>query len=687
MSRGIEAIQKWWEAERSRRFLWLPVLLGAGIGLYLSLLREPPAALFPALAGLFLLLALLHRRARVLWVGVWLLMAGAAWTQLYTGRIEQHVLSEALEPRPVYGTVSDVVQIEDGVRLTLEDVDIRDYPPERTPRQVRLSVRIKKGTNPELPEIGDRLNIMAGLRPPMGPALPHGFNFARYFYFREIGAVGFGLPPWHVVKHEPTPSLMQDFRNWRVRITQEILDRLGPETGGVAAGLITGEARAISEEDFDALRASNLYHIVAISGEHMVIISGVIFIGLRLLALALPRRVRLRPQVKTLAAMATLLLVTAYLFVTGLPTSAVRAYVMIVLLLLAVILRRHVDPMRSLAITALLMLVYDPAMLIDPGFILSFAATLAIIALVETALLTPVAEEMRLTRVLRLLFTMLAISVVAEGATTPFVIAQFNNLSLYGVLANMLATPLVSFFLMPAVALYFLLLPLGLHGVALWLMDKGIQALLAIAYHVAALPHAQQFVPSIPGYGVALFALGLLWLCVWQTRVRRYGLVLMLAGVMTIHWVQLPDMLVGSELKQVVVNGREGYQRARGRLHSMIIDLWSNGLGYRMLPDAISPNWDCDDNGNCMALVKGAHIAFPADEVALLNACAQSQLVLTTARDVHCENGTRVLGGEALAHAGVLALWVEKDGTLRIESSAEWQGQRPWSAIQASSED
>ncbi len=673
-------MQKWWEAERSRRFLWLPVWFGAGITLYLGLNNEPSAILFPAFAvGAFLTLLALWRRLHLLLLPLSLVLMGAAWAQIYTHWTPQTVLHESLEPRPVMGTVTDVVQTEHGVRLTLKDVMISDFPSEHTPQNVRLSVRIKKGTKPELPMISDTVNLMAGLRPPMGPALPHGFDFARYFYFREIGAVGFGLPPWRVVAHETSPGIATDFRNWRVRITQEILDQLGPKTGGIAAGLITGEARAISEADFDALRASNLYHIVAISGEHMVVIAGVIFISLRLLALLLPRRLRLRPQVKTVAACATLLLVTAYLFVTGLPTSAVRAYVMIFLLLLAVILRRHVDPMRSLSIAALLMLVANPAVIIDPGFILSFAATLAIIALVETTLLRPEAAEPRFSRALRVLFTMVLVSVVAESATAPFVIAQFNNLSIYGVLANTLATPLVSLFLMPTVALYFILLPLGLHSAALWLMDWGIRTLLAIAYWVSSFPHAQIFVPSIPAHGVGLFALGLMWLCLWQTRARRFGVVLMLAGVATLALVKQPDMLVGSELKQIALRGNDGYVLARGREGSMIVDLWANGLGYAELPESDIPAWRCDDLG-CAATVKGVVISFPADAGAVAEDCEKSALVLSGINGLHCANDTLLLDKERLKNSNVLALWVEENGALRIKTSADWQGNRPWTA-------
>ncbi|MES2984891.1 MAG: ComEC/Rec2 family competence protein [Pseudomonadota bacterium] len=683
MSRMMAQIKAWWKAEKTRHFLWLPVCFASGIGLYYGLPVEPAVYVFPACAAVALLLTVfLGARLRPVMLALLLVMLGASWANMATLRAQPVVLREGLTPRPVVGVVRDIEPTEHGVRLTLENVIIDDLPAAQTPARVRLSVRLKKGSELALPRIGDGIGLRAGLLPPMGPALPESFDFARYFSFRGIGAVGYGLPPWKIIAPDPSPSLANDFLTWRVRLTDDIIKTLGPSVGSIGAGLITGEARAISKEDFNALRASNLYHIIAISGEHMVVIAGVIFISLRLLALALlPSRISLRPGVKSLAAWVTLLLVTAYLFVTGLPISAVRAYVMIVLVLLAVILRRQVDPMRSLSIAALLMLVYNPANLLDPGFQLSFAATLAIIALVEARMLAPhpAIERGRVRNAIHLIGTMLLVSVVAEGATAPLVIAMFNNVSPYGVFANSVATPLVSLFLMPLVALFFILLPLGLHHWALHLLGYGIKGLLTIAHFFAELPYAQLFCPSIPGYGVALFSLGLAWLCLWKTRARRYGAIPMLLGVATLLTVQLPDMLVGTSLKQIAFRSEHGYVLARGRASSMMPQLWANGLGYKELPKAETPQWRCDGLG-CIADVGTARVAFPKDAVALANDCRAADIVITSFSGARCDSAARVIDGEALKAGAVTALWLKDGKLLRTETSADWQGQRPWSA-------
>lgn len=687
MSRRFEQIESWWGREATRHFLWLPACLGAGIALYYALPWEPPIPLLPLIAAAFSSIFIAcRRRLSPLWrglaIGLLVLLVGAAYANIRAHGNAPTSLRESLTPRPMLGVVRDIERTEHGVRLTLTKAVIEDLAPALTPSQIRLSVRLKKGSEFTLPNIGDTVAIRAGLMAPMGPVLPHGFDFARYFSFRDIGAVGYGLPPWKVVEADPSGSRANQFWSWRAKLTDDIVRTLGTPTGGIAAGLITGDGRAISEDDFDALRASNLYHIIAISGEHMMIISGVIFISLRLLLLLLPKRIALRPEGKSIVAIISLMLVTVYLFVTGLPISAVRAYVMIALVLMAIILRKQVDPMRSLAFTALLILLVDPPSLLDPGFQLSFAATLALVALVEKRLMAalPMLERGKLRGGFHHLITLLLASVVAEAATTPLVISMFNNLSLYGVFANAVATPLVSLFLMPTVALFFILLPLGLHGWALALLNYGIKALLALAHFVAGLPYAQWFVPSLPSFGLALFVLGLLWLCLWQTRARRYGAIAILIGVASVFTVTLPDMLVSGSLKQIAFRTDNGYVLARGRATSLVPELWANGLGYKTLAAADTPQWRCDGLG-CVAQVKGLNIAFPNDATALLEDCAQANIIITATRVDACRKDVHVVDPGQHSQSNVTALWLNKKGVARMETSRDWQGQRPWSIV------
>ncbi|PZP85350.1 MAG: hypothetical protein DI582_06185 [Azospirillum brasilense] len=661
---------------RGYGLIWGTGLFALGIALYFLLSAEPPLVWLWCMVAVLLLFSCWPWRGRVRWRPLWALLIwpclGVTWAATSTALHTPTMLRYELSPRPVQGVVRDMERTENGVRLTLGAPEIRGLAPEDTPAQVRLSVRLSPTKPLAMPQIGDEVSLLAGLLPPMGAATPGGFDFARYFYFRNIGAVGYGLPPWKIVR----PAEQTGFAQWRVALTERIIAQLGPQRGPIAAGLITGEDRAIREADFDALKASNLYHIIAISGGHMVVIAGVVFVGLRLLLLLAPRSFGLRPEAKAIAAAMTLLVVTAYLFVTGMPISAVRAYVMIALVLLAILLRREADTLRSLFLAALIMLVLDPSDLMEPGFQLSFVATLGIVALAQARWLNPRHEVSLAGRAARALAGLLLIAVVAEGATALLVASMFNTFAPYGVLANAIATPLVALLLMPAVALFFVLLPFGLEGVALVVLDYGIMAMLALAHHIAALPHAQLFVPGPPRWGLAAGLAGLALLCLLRGRTRWLGLAGLVLGWASMLSVQPPVLLVGSQAKQIALATPEGYRLVRGRPDSLVPQLWANALGMRELP-VLKPGtdaWRCDRFG-CVATVEDARIAFPQDALAAMQDCARADWVISNYRLRDCARP--MTSGYALERLGSHAFWM-RNGTLWHENSADWQGNRPW---------
>jgi len=679
----------YWKLDARRHIFWLPAVFAMGIAIYFALPDEPSLWLVGALnVGALVALVMLwrHKLFRTICGLLLAVTLAMLWSSYQTQSVQLVVVSEAMKPQMVRGVIRNIERTPDGYRLTLSDVSMAQLAPEETPARIRISMRPKRGEFTELPPIGTPVELMAGLLPPMGPALPGGFDFGRFFYFNGIGAVGFGLPPLHVLEKPPATHTFErirdDFWSWRSNLTDAILRDWGQDRGPIIAGFITGDIRALPEADFNILRASNLYHIVAISGEHMMVISGVVFLLLRWFTLMLPGGLRYRPQMKTVAAVLTLIIVSVYVFVTGLPVSAIRAYLMIALVLISIIIGRQTQPMRSLFIAALIMLVLTPADLFDPGFQLSFSATIALIALIEYRNRNLIRSEMPRWQQWRVhLGTVLLASLVAELATTPFVLSQFNTISIYGIAANTVATPLVSFFLMPLVALFFLMLPLGLTHWVLWLMDRGIAALMWIANTTGNWPHALLAFPSPPEWAVAMFALGLLWLCIWQARWRYWALPFMAVALVSPLFVRPPDVLIGAQLKQIAFRSDHGYLLARGRTTSLLPKIWANGVGEVAFetPAEDDAAWRCDPLG-CVANVRGGHrVAFLQNAVAAQDDCALADLLVTMSNGIICPDKT-VIDGDALARGGIHAVWFEKDG-MRIKAASSWQKHRPWSAM------
>ena len=670
MVTGKQLLTSWQKARAG--VLLMPFFFMAGIAVYFAL-PEEPSRMMPVFAALLLGVWWWRWRRRQhpaqgAALAAFLLALGLFWAAFYTAQIRHTMLERATSPRPVTGIIENIEITAKGHRITLAKVTVAGLTPDETPERVRLALR---GQIPDL-QLGDKVRLNAGLLPPMGPALPHSFDFARYFFFRDIGAVGYGLNPITILaKEREGEGWRAMWARWRHTLTTEIMATLPLPHGAVAAGLITGEDSAIPQATFDQLRAANLVHIIAISGTHMVMIAGILFVGIRLLMLPIPG-IGQRPRAKQIAAALTLVGLTGYLLITGLMLSAIRAYVMMALILAAVLFDREVIPLRSLVIAALLMLLYDPSDLLEPGFQLSFVATMAIIAYLESRK----APEVRFSpgALVTYLLWMVMVSVVAESATAPLVIHHFNNLALYGVFANALLSPVVALLIMPTVALYFLLLPFGVEAFALHVMFYGIEAMLRVAAFISGLPYALNFLPSLPGWGAALFMAGLIWLCVLATRLRWAGIIPMVLGVASLLTVHLPDVMATAELKQIAIRKEEGYVLVRGRAQSLIPELWANGTGSARLP--YNPKaWGCDVYG-CVAEVAGVRIAFPDHYEALAEDCHASQFILTRLKDARCDSPTRVFN--SYYTQGVVGLFIEH-GRIRAETSRDWQGNRPWS--------
>jgi competence protein ComEC len=125
----------------------------------------------------------------------------------------------------------------------------------------------------------------------------------------------------------------------------------------------------------------------------------------------------------------------------------------------------------------------------------------------------------RLVHKLRVLIAGDALStLVATVAVSPFAVYHFHRASYYGVVANLLALPLVSLLIMPMALAVLVALPFGLEAWPLQAMGLGIDLLVDVGQWVASWPGAVSVLPAISGRAFALMVLGGLWLCLWQTR-------------------------------------------------------------------------------------------------------------------------------------------------------------------------
>ncbi|WP_370282221.1 ComEC/Rec2 family competence protein [Pseudooceanicola sp.] len=653
-------------AQRGHLFPWAPVAFGTGIGVYFWLPSEPRAGMLAALGGVFVLATLLALRVRglvqpVLWalalasLGV---LAGAGRTALVAGPVQGWRYYGPVEGRIVGidRSASDVP------RLTLDRVRLAEVAPEDTPRRVRIALH---GDQRWIdPRPGATVIATAHLSPPGGPVEPGGFDFRRHAWFLKLGAVGYTRVPVLDLA-PPTPGETRLFRA-RMAVADRVRAALPGQTGDFAAALMTGDRSGIGEEVSARLRASNLAHLLAISGLHMGLLAGFVFGAVRLL-LALWPWAALRWPLHKIAALAALGAAGAYLALSGGNVATERAFVMVAVALAALLADRRALSLRAVALAALIVLALRPEALLGPGFQMSFAATVALVAVFGAL------REREGRRAPRWLAPVLAVvisSAVAGAATAPVAAAHFNIHARLGLIANLTAVPVMGVLVMPAAVVAALLMPLGLEAIALTVMGLGLDWILFVASRVAESPLALSYIPAPPPEVLPMMAFGGLMLCLWQGRLRLAGIGPLAVALVLWHGAERPRVLVAETGGLVGVMTAEGRALSRARGAGFIADQWLENDGDPVPQEVAAARWQLVPPD----LVR--HVT-GRKTVAGLTSCEGAALLVTNAPAPELD-GCLVLDSDRLARSGALAM--KTDGKVwGLFGTAPSGRGRPWS--------
>lgn len=671
-------------AERERWVLWLPVALGLGIGVYFELAVEPQFAIAGLVLVAALLLALAVRRnlgALALAAGALAATLGFAAAKLHTDWAKAPVLTERLGPVTVKGRILEAEPTHKGLRIVLKLAAAGSLAADKLPLRVRLTLHDVEGGY----TAGDEIAVRAILLPPPPPAAPGAYDFQRQAYFQRIGAVGFALDEPATLKKAGDGGF--SFAEWlerlRQRITERIVAQLPSPTGALAAAQITGHRHTIPPEVMSAWQDSGLAHLIAISGMNIAIVAGIVFFTVRAL-LALVPWLALRISTKKWAAVAALAVTLAYLLISGAAVPTQRAYLMFAAVMLGVLIDREALSMRLVAWAAAAILLAAPEGLLGPSFQMSFAAVVALIACYERwAARKPELEPPGAARRwLRGLGALALTSLVAGLATAPFGMHSFNRFTVYGLAANMIAVPVTDLWVMPWALVAMFAMPFGLEAWPLAAMGWGVDLVHAVARTVAGWPGAVVPTTVMPGAGLLVFALGGLWLAIWQRRWRWLGAPVMLAGLLSLLLVRAPDLLVSGDGKTIAARA------AGGALHittpdarGYVADTWwkrDGASGFRPFPRrgaSADGRLRCDALG-CIYAVGAARIAILRDPAALAEDCAAALVVAPALTRAGCRT-TRAIDRRSLMTRGAHAVWLDGAALTVVDDRSE-RGERPW---------
>ena len=680
-SAAVEGLEKLLEAERAQLPPWMVVGFGSGIGAWFALNGRIEWAAFLFIASALALAGFVLLGGRTGRALGWFALAATLGCALVWTRAAW-VAQPRLE-RPQVGDLSarveavEVLAARDAVRLTLAPHD-KALPP-----LVRVSVDEK-----DLPSgvaAGAHIRVKARLAPPPPMALPGTYDFARDAWFKGLGAVGKAMGPVAVTEAGEPRGLDRA----RTQLRQHISERLEPASAGIAIALATGDQNAVDGDDAEAMRRSGLTHLLSVSGLHIAaVVAFAMFLTLRLLALS--EWLALRFNLVLVSAGAGAAAGIGYTLLTGAQVPTVRSCVAALLILGGIALGRDAISMRLIAVGALVVLLFRPEALAGASFQMSFAAVTAIVALHSTAWSRKWfqrREEGMLGRLARALATMIATGLIVELALVPLALFHFHRSGLYGVGANIIAIPLTTFVIMPLEA-GALLLDVAGWGRPLWLLcGMAIDGLLKLAQSVSSAKGAVALMPSMPPWAFGLMVAGGLWLALWSSRVRLYGLVAIAMGAAGALTMPPPDLLITGDGKHLAVVQNGVPLLLRDRAGDFVRQLFAEASGFDGDPaDLGSEPYSACSRDACAALIRKKGVewrllatrsAYQIDWDAIASACAAADIVVSDRRLPRgCAPRWLKLDRAALARTGGVS--VTLGSSPRVETVADRVGEHPW---------
>jgi competence protein ComEC len=685
--RLAEAVQQ----QRDNWFLWAPVCLTAGIAAYFALPIEPHWLVFGFAAGVLAALsaAAVTGRLQPLSLFLALVVAGVLLGKARTEIIQHPQLLATTGVVQLTGWIEYVDPIgPERLRLVVRVDNLEGILPEATPPRVRVNIN----RSPERPQLGQYITQRVRLTPLPSPVEPGGYDFARALWFQGIGAtgVGFGAPEIITERSRDVNwSARRAIEAVRSAIRDRVANALPEDLAGFVGALIIGERSGIPAETQTALQISGLAHILAISGLHMSLMAGSVFWLLRA-GLALIPGLALNYPIKKWAACGTLVAGFAYLLISGWGVATQRAYVMLAVMCLAVLLDRPAFTMRNLALAGMIILLATPEAVLSASFQMSFLAVMGLIAFYEAVSSWRRAQLRnwwphtlpgRIAMALALsVFAMTATTIVASVFTSLPAAYHFNRVAPYSLLANLLALPIVTSIVMPSAVVAVAAMPLGLEALPLKVMGLGVGWVAGIAHWVADLPGAGFLVPRMPIAAALLIALGAAWLCLWRGRMRLAGVALVAAGLAMSPFTSRPDILIERTGANVAVRNDTGLLvPAAPRRSRFAVENWlqQDGDNVTMSQAAGRHGWTCSDNA-CRAAVKGYRVAYLNEGADADRACRDIDIVIADfpLRGDCREVPVRIDRFDVWRH-GSHAISI-RGGATQITTAAEQRGSRPW---------
>jgi competence protein ComEC len=467
----------------------------------------------------------------------------------------------------IEGNVSKIEDYNDAKRLYLDDVVVEN--------ELALNkVRIKVNSFDRRINVGAKIAVRCTLMPPPPSSVPGGLDMERFMKFKGISAIGYTNSEVYIIKLPD--KKITNLEALRYRISLRIKELMSPRNAGIATGILIGEASQINPKDFDAIRVAGTAHLIAISGMHIALIAGIVFFCIKWI-LARIEIIARRFCIKKISAFVAIFVTYFYLLLAGSPVSGERAFIMSILVLIAIILDKEIDAIKSLSLAIFFLILIRPENILSPSLQMSLAACLGLIAGFSSsyyALLNKFKFNNILSKPLIYICSITYSTLTAGLSAAIFIAYHFKKFSLYSTLSNMVCVPLTDFLIMPTGLLGLILMPFDLERLPFWLMEQNIILLLNISHFIAKMPNANLYIPLFSVETLSLLAIGLIIICTLTTILRHFGWIFIAYSIFSILIATPPDILISESGNIFGIVKDESLLISSRRKHKYTQNVW-----------------------------------------------------------------------------------------------------------------
>lgn len=362
--------------------------------------------------------------------------------------------------------------------------------------------------------VGDKVCFKGQVKNPLNRGNPAEFDAVRYMRVKGVcGSAFLPVGSWSYggAGEKDFSMLALELRDKIVRLYEKM--GFSGDNLALLTAFSVGERRGFPQELREVYASAGVSHLLALSGLHL----GIFYMVL----VALFSSVGCLRRLFVVRELLALLLLWGFAFVAGLTPSVVRAAVLFTLVGVGRCLRRDGSALNSLAFAAVVMLIFSPRLLFDVSFQLSFAAVATLLLFLPWV--RGVLRCDAYGRVYGAVASLVAVSLVAQVGTLPFVWYYFGTFPVYFLLANLLLVPLATLLMLLVVLLWVTTVFPFVYQPVVWALECLLSFMNGVAGFVSELPGASFALPQVGVVGALLAGLLLLLLSLALVCRRWWG--------------------------------------------------------------------------------------------------------------------------------------------------------------------